>query len=126
MARIGWLYGSLMSAGFLAGPAAAQGSRNFGSIAQNLTGQVTEFGNLVGVVGMLIGLAFVVMAGVKFRAYSTNPQDPSASLGGSIGWLAAGVALVALPEFMGVGITSLFGGDGQAGNFQNPLSSLGG
>ena len=125
MTRIGWLSGSLTAAGFLAGSSAAQQSQNFGQIADNLTGQVTSFGNLVGVVGMLIGLAMVVMAGVKFRAYSTNPQDPHASLGGSVGWLAAGVALVALPEFMGVGITSLFGDDASAGNFQNPLSSLG-
>ena len=75
---------------------------------------------------MLIGLAMLVMAGVKFRAYSTNPQDPQASLSGSIGWLLAGVALVALPEFMGVGITSVFGDSASAGNFTNPLSSLGG
>ncbi len=101
---------------------AAQQTRNFGQIADSLTGQVTSFGNLVGVVGMLAGLAMLVMAAVKFRAYSNN--DPQATLTGSVGWLVAGILLVALPEFMGVGVTSLFGEGNAPGNFRNPLSSL--
>ncbi len=120
--RGGWLPAGLISSFALAGPAGAQ-SENLGQIATGLTTQITQIGNLVGVGGMLIGLAMLVMSGVKFRAWSTNPQDPHASFGGAVGWLIAGVALVALPEFMGVGVSTLFGDDGQAGNFVNPLTT---
>ena len=103
------------------GSPSTSGQRTFGTIADDLTGQVTEFGNLVGVIGMLVGLAMLVMSAVKFRAYSTNPNDPNASLAGSVGWLIAGAALVALPEFLGVGIRSLFGVSATGGGFTSPV-----
>ena len=114
--------GGLAAALLWAGSAAAQ-DRDLGDVAEGLTGQIQAMGNLVGVVGMLLGLAMLVVSGVKFRAFSNN--DPQATLGGSVGWAVAGVALVALPEFMGVGILSLFGEGSSAGGFTNPLSTVG-
>ena len=107
----------------LAAPALAQEQRDLGEIAKSLTGQITNIGTLIGVTGMGIGLAMLVMSALKLRALSNN--DHQATLGGVIGLLVAGIALVALPEFMGVGVTSLFGAGTEAGGFSNPLSTLG-
>ena len=121
MLRAGLAAGAVLPAVLAAQLAMAQNS-TFGEIATDLAGQVTNFGQLVGVIGMLIGLAMLVMSAVKFRAYSTNPNDPNASLSGAVGWLLAGAALVALPEYLGVGVTSLFGGSAGPGGFTNPLN----
>ncbi len=106
-----------------ASAASAQDNQNFGQIASGLTSQIGEFGALVGVIAAVIGLAMLVISGVKFRAYSTNPQDPSASVSGAVGWLLAGVALAALPETLGVGVTSLFGDGAEVGNLSGKVLS---
>ena len=114
--------GGLAAALLWAVPATAQ-DRDLGGVAEALTTQVQQIGNLVGVIAMLGGLAMLAVSAVKFRAFSNN--DPQATLGGSVGWALAGVALVAFPEFMGVGIISLFGAGTSAGGFTNPLSTVG-
>ena len=98
-------------------PVAARSQDNLGDVADTLTAQISNFGQLVGAVAVLVGIGMLVMCAVKFRAYSTNPQDPSASLGGAVGWLIAGAALVAIPEFLDVGVTSLFGDTATQGTF---------
>ncbi|MDE0531186.1 MAG: hypothetical protein OXI01_07020 [Albidovulum sp.] len=98
--------------------ASARAQNNIGDVASGLTTQIGEFGTLFGALAVVVGVAMVLMSGIKFRAYSTNPQDPSASLGGAAGWLIAGAALVAIPELLDVGITSLFGDTAEVGNFQ--------
>ena len=94
-------------------PALAQ--QDLGDVANTLTGQITDFGNLIGATAVLVGIGMLIMSAIKFRAYSTNPQDPSASVGGAVGWLLAGAALVGIPEFLDIGVTSLFGSDATQG-----------
>ena len=94
-------------------PALAQ--QDLGDVANTLTGQITDFGQLIGATAVLVGIGMLIMSAIKFRAYSTNPQDPSASVGGAVGWLLAGAALVGIPEFLDIGVTSLFGSDATTG-----------
>lgn len=94
-------------------PAFAQ--QDLGDVANTLTGQITDFGRLIGATAVLVGIGMLIMSAIKFRAYSTNPQDPSASVGGAVGWLLAGAALVGIPEFLDIGVTSLFGTDATQG-----------
>ena len=93
----------------LSGPLAAQ-SQDFGSLADNLRSQLTNFGQLAGAIAAFGGLCMCMLCLMKLRQYSTNPQDPNTKLGSVIVYGIVGATLVALPEFMDVGITSLFGG----------------
>ncbi|MCY4006150.1 MAG: hypothetical protein OXE84_04880 [Rhodobacteraceae bacterium] len=94
-------------------PTMVWAQQNIGDVAGRLNSQIGDIGTLLGAVATVIGVGMLIMSGVKFRAYSTNPQDPNASLGGSIGWLLAGSALVAIPTFLDVGVATLFDGGTQ-------------
>ena len=108
-------------------PVLAQ-DQNLGEVAATVTGQFEAIGRFVGALAVLIGVGMIVMAIIKFRAYSSNPADPSASLSGAIGWTLCGAAAIALPEFMGVGVTTLFGDEAAQGELTGGFlgSSLGG
>ncbi len=107
-------------------PALAQ-QQNLGEVASTVTGQIGALGQFVGAGAVFVGVIMLVMAAVKFRAYSSNPQDPSASITGACGFAAAGAALIAFPELMGVGVTTLFGGDSATGDLGGGfMSDLGG
>ncbi len=110
----------------LALPSIVWAQENLGAVANRVTSQMGDFGALLGAIATVIGVGMLVMAGVKFRAYSTNPQDPSASLGGSVGWMVAGAALVAIPTFLDVGVATLFGAGGEQGTFDGSNLGLGG
>ena len=90
-------------------PLVAQ-SQDFGSIADNIRSQLSNFGQLAGGIAALAGICMFLVGLLKFRQYSANPQDPNNKLGSVIVYCIVGAALVALPEFMDVGILSLFGG----------------
>ena len=109
----------LWTAGVLA-PAYAQ--QNFGNLADNASGQVGNFINLLGLLATLIGITLVVVSILKFKGYSNNAQDPNNKLGGAIGFGLAGLSMIALPEFAGVGVFSLFG-DGSNEVTLNPLTA---
>ena len=103
-------------------------AQNFGDVADEVTGQIGQFGNLLGAAATLIGVGLSILGVIKFRAYSANPQDPQNRLTTAIGIVAAGVCLIAVPEFLDVGVTSLFGGTTTTGDFTgaNVLGGLGG
>ena len=94
-------------------PTMVWAQQNIGDVAGRLNSQIGDIGTLLGAVATVIGVGMLIMSGVKFRAYSTNPQDPNASLGGSIGWLLAGSELGAIPTFLDVGVATLFDGGTQ-------------
>jgi len=96
----------------MTGNAAAQ---TFGEVAKTVTGQFTSFGALLGAVASLLGLGFTLLSIAKFKGYSANPQDPNNKLTTAVGMMAAGVALIALPAFMGVGVASFFGDSATTG-----------
>lgn len=120
--RAGLMTAALLSS---AGHALAQNS-NFGGVADTVTGQFSNFGALLGGAASLLGLGFCLLSVAKFKGYSANPQDPNNKLTTAVGLLAAGVALIALPAFMGVGVNSLFGEGASTGDLSGtnlgPLS----
>ena len=99
----------------LAGPGRAQDT--FGDVATTVTGQIGAFGQLAGAASALIGVVLAITGMLKFRGYSQNPQDPGSRLGAAIGFVLAGACLVAIPEFLDVGITSFFGDQATQTNF---------
>ncbi len=76
------------SAACMCVPALAR--QGLGDVANTPTGQITDPGQLIGATAVLVGIGMPIMSAIKFRACSTNSQDPSASVGGAAGWLAAG------------------------------------
>ncbi len=94
----------------VAGLVQAQSSQDFGSLADNLRGQLSNVGQLVGGVSALAGICLSLVSMFKFKQYSSNPQDPNNKLSSVMVYLIVGVALIGLPELLDVGITSLFGG----------------
>ena len=94
----------------VAGAIAAQPTQDFGSLADNLRSQLSNFGQLAGGVAALAGICMSILCLFKFRQYNANPQDPNNKLSTVLAYGIVGATLIALPEFMDVGITSLFGG----------------
>ena len=90
------------------GAATAQG-RDIGDVAEGIAGQFTQLISFVGSLVMVIGVIFVVVSILKFRAYTANPADPQNTIKGAIGFLAAGAACLVLPEMLNIGVSSLFG-----------------
>lgn len=96
----------------LAGELAAQATQDFGSLADNIRSQLSNFGQLAGGISALAGICMSILCLFKLRQYSQNPQDPNNRLVSALVLGIVGVTLVALPEFMDVGLVSLFGGGG--------------
>lgn len=103
--------------GFMVSDASAQLAlgEDFGGVADRVTGQMGQFGELVGGASTLLGIGFAALAIVKFKAYSNNPHDPNNKITTAVGMTAAAAALIALPAFMGVGIASFFGDSADLG-----------
>lgn len=106
----------LTAGALLASVGSALAQQNFGGVADTVTEQFSNFGALLGGAASLLGLGFCLLSIAKFKGYSANPQDPNNKLTTAVGMLAAGVSLIALPAFMGVGVTSLFGDGAATGN----------
>lgn len=100
-----------VAAALVAVPATGLAQANdIGDIATQVGGQFTEIINLVGVVAMAAGAVLGTVGLFKARAMNQNPQDPSNKLSTVIVTFGVAAALLVLPEVLGVGVTSLFGG----------------
>ncbi|MCY4591383.1 MAG: hypothetical protein OXE86_12650 [Alphaproteobacteria bacterium] len=98
--------GACLLAGISAGLAQ---SKNVGEVADSLTKQTGEIGDLLGAAAFVIGIGFIMFGLLKMYAYSKNPNDPSAKVSTAAVLLLAGAAMVAIPTTTGVGIGTLFG-----------------
>ena len=90
--------GAALTVGFVTGlssSAHAGGGNNFGSIASNISGSISELPGLISAVSYLFGLLIGVLGIMKIKDHVENPtQTPLKD--GAIR-LAAGGALFALP-----------------------------
>src|SRR5690606_36225678 len=95
-----------VSVAAIAGPAMAL---NGGDMAQSLTSQTSSIGVFIGVASFVIGVAIALMGLAKFRAHTQNKNDPSNSIGSALMLVFVGACFVAIPEVLGVGVSTLFG-----------------
>jgi len=89
-------------------PARAQ-VRDLGEVADGLSTQIGQFGDLLGIAASVMGVGLAVAGLLKLRAHSNSPNDPSNKVSSGILLVFLGAAMVALPELIGSGISTLFG-----------------
>jgi hypothetical protein len=103
-------------------PAAAQ-DQNFGAVAENVSGQLGAFGKLALGAMFLAGIGVAAGAAFKFKAHSENAQQVPIKV--PLFWTLVAAILIAIPTFLSVGKTSLFGTDaGGAQVEENPLDNF--
>jgi len=87
-------------------------SPDFASMASDMGGQVLSLSVLMTVIAFIMGVMMVIGGLYKFKKHSDNRGDPSSSPAVGLMLVFLGAALVALPELMGVGVTTIFGRGG--------------
>ena len=87
----------------------AQAQQNLGDVADRLAALGSNIYNLLGVVAALGGTGLALTGLYKCYHARQNPNDPSAKVSTGVLMLFIGGAMVALPEVLGVGVSSLFG-----------------
>lgn len=92
-------------------PALAQ---DVGAMAKGIGDQATDVGKAIMIIIAVAGVVVALMGLLKFKAHSANPNDPSNKLSSAFMMIFVGAAMVALPEVLGTGISSLFGDRGGA------------
>lgn len=88
-------------------PAFAQGGEDFGAVANRVTGQLSAFGRLALGAMFLAGIGVAAGAAFKFKAHSENAQQTPLKI--PLFWTIVAAVLIAIPTFLAVGKTSLFG-----------------
>ncbi|MFG6082207.1 DUF6750 family protein [Paracoccus litorisediminis] len=91
----------------MAGQAAAA---NVGDIATSLGTQFDDIGKLLLIICAVAGIGVALMGLFKFKAHTANPNDPSNKMSSALTLIFVGAAMVAIPEVLGAGISTVFGG----------------
>jgi len=98
-------------------PAMAQ--ETFGDVADRVSGQLGSFGRLALGAMFLAGIGVAAGAAFKFKAHSENAQQVSLKV--PLFWTIVAAILIAIPTFLAVGQSSLFGDANGAQVEDNPL-----
>ena len=98
-------------------PAMAQ--ETFGDVADRVSGQLGSFGRLALGAMFLAGIGVAAGAAFKFKAHSENAQQVPLKV--PLFWTIVAAILIAIPTFLAVGQSSLFGDANGAQVEDNPL-----
>ncbi|MFG6082206.1 DUF6750 family protein [Paracoccus litorisediminis] len=82
---------------------------NMGDIASDLAGQGQQIGDLIMIICAVAGIGVALMGLFKFKAHSANPNDPSNKMSSALTLIFVGAAMVAIPELLGSGVSTIFG-----------------
>ncbi|MDR3492500.1 MAG: type IV secretion protein IcmD [Gammaproteobacteria bacterium] len=91
--------------------AAASGTAGIGSIASNVTGNLTSIAKLITALSYVMGMAMAVASIVKFKAHKDNPTQ--VPIGTPIALLFVAAALIFVPSVFKTSGATLFGGSGE-------------
>jgi len=95
-------------------------SGGIGTVATNVTSNLSAIAKLITAAAYVAGMAFAVGAVVKFKAHKDNPtQIP---IGTPIALLFVGAALIFIPTVFKVSGATLFGGSGAVGGVSGVAS----
>ena len=98
-------------------PAMAQ--ETFGDVADRVSGQLGSFSRLALGAMFLAGIGVAAGAAFKFKAHSENAQQVPLKV--PLFWTIVAAILIAIPTFLAVGQSSLFGDANGAQVEDNPL-----
>ncbi len=108
---IGLIVRLLIAAAFIAfGMEAWASGEGIGTIAANVTGNLSNIAKLITAGSYVAGMAFAVGAIAKFKQHKENPQQMPLST--PIVLLFIGIALIFIPAIFKSGGGTLFGGSG--------------
>lgn len=92
--------------------------KDLSSMTTQLQGQMKSMATLAGYVSFLAGFVFGIMGIMKLKANAANPNDPANKVSTAIMLIFVGAAMIAVPTLMGVGVTSLFGSNGERSSLE--------
>ncbi|MEW5423985.1 hypothetical protein [Amorphus sp. 3PC139-8] len=99
-------------------------NQTLGDIAKNIqSNTLGPVSDAIAGTSFLLGVVFAILGTMKFRAHSQNPNDPNAKLSSAIVMVAVAACLIAIPEVLGVGISTIFG-DAQQTSIDGQLRAL--
>jgi hypothetical protein len=81
--------------------------KSIGTIAQNITTSISGAGIMVTALAYLGALAFGFMGALKWKAYGEQPDRTPLKV--PVTYMAIAAILAALPEFLGTGISTIWG-----------------
>lgn len=120
----------LLATGVLAtwaAPAFAQATSS-GGLGQVLTNVRTDtlgpVGDFLGGGSFILGVIFAIMAILKLVQNHRNPHDPTSKPAQAIIFGIAAAALIAIPSFLGMGVTTFFGSGAQTTSVTGTLRSI--
>ena len=93
----------LLASSIFAGSSEVAGSPDgtFGAMADDMTGQMGEFGSMLVAVAFVAGIGFVVVALFKFKQHKDNPTQ--VTIGTPAMLLFIGIFLIYLPNLITTG-----------------------
>ena len=98
--------------------------QDLGQVLDRVSSLGRNFYNLIGVVAALLGTGLAGLGLYKCYHARQNPNDPSAKVSTGLLMIFIGSAMIALPEVLGVGITSLFGSGAEKMTIIDDLEGL--
>lgn len=113
--KIGLFAALFVAAALIAEPAAAQmvikqNGQSLGTVANNVTNSLKGFSSLITMICYVGALVFGLIGAMKWKAYGEQPDRTPLKI--PLTYWGIAVLLAAFPEFLGTGISTLFGSSG--------------
>lgn len=113
---------TLLMSSLYVSPVAAQ---TFGDIFTEMrTSQLGPAADIMGTISFVLGIAFGIMAVMAMIKRSRNTNDNSVEVGRIIMLSVAAACMVAIPTFLDVGVSSIFGTGADTSTVDGQLRSL--
>ncbi|ASY61407.1 hypothetical protein [Sinorhizobium sp. CCBAU 05631] len=122
-----WIQTATILAGTLAyqSVALAQSSGGLGDILTNVRNDTLgPAGDFIGAGSFILGLIAAITAVYKLVQNNRNPHDPSSSPKQALVWGTVAACLIAIPEFLGMGVTTFFGSGADTTSVDGTLRSI--
>lgn len=82
---------------------------DLGAIASDFADQLASVNLVLTIAAWIFGVVLALTGIAKWRAHSSNPNDPSNKLSSAFMLILAGALTVALPSLLGSGAETVFG-----------------
>ncbi|QOF75204.1 hypothetical protein IG197_31970 (plasmid) [Aminobacter sp. SR38] len=122
-----WIQTAALFAGTFAHQtmALAQSSGGLGEVLTNVRNDTLgPAGDFLGAASFIIGVVFAMLAINKLVQNHRNPHDPSAKPATAIWFGVAAALFIAVPEFLGMGVTTFFGSGADTTSVDGTLRSI--
>lgn len=107
------------------GASAAFAQEGLGDVFTTIrTDTLGPAGDIIGAISFLAGVIAAILGIWKLIQHRQNPHDPGAKPSQAIIFGIAAALLVAVPSFLGVGVTTIFGSGADTSSVEGQLRSI--